>query len=268
MVGAGNDFVIVEALKGVNYKKLAVKMCDRTNGIGADGLIILDKSPKADYKMQIFNADGSQAEMCGNGARCLAAYIVRHKNARLKGKRLFSIETLAGTILGEAKDQMANVRLSDPLDYKSEIPITVNGQKIHVHYIDTGVPQTIIFVDGLEDIDVNHIGRTIRFHKRFSPRGTNVNFVEHLRQGLVGTRTYERGVEDETKACGTGSVAAAIISYLKENPQTANKKKARMKVLTTSQEVLEVIFDITDDKISEVWLKGSANFVAKGEFYV
>ena len=212
MTGAGNDFIVIEARKGLNYKKLAVKMCDRTNGIGADGLLILDKSKKADYRMRIVNADSSEAEMCGNGARCMASYIARHKTNKHK---LFSMETMAGIILGEARGELANVRLSDPKNYKPEIPLTINKQKIHVHFIDTGVPHTIVYVDGLKNINVSGIGKVIRFHKKFTPRGTNVNFVEQLKGDLVAVRTYERGVEDETKACGTGSVAAAIISYLK-----------------------------------------------------
>src|SRR3990167_5906741 len=106
MAGAGNDFVVIEANDGIDYKKLTKKICDRTNGIGADGLLVLDKSKKADYKMRIINADGSEAEMCGNGARCIAAYIVANKKPR---KKLFSIETLAGNISVEAKGEVAHV---------------------------------------------------------------------------------------------------------------------------------------------------------------
>lgn len=265
MAGAGNDFIIVASRKGLNYKRLALKACDRTNGIGADGLIILNKSRKADYKMRIINADGSEAEMCGNGVRCLAVFIVRNKRPR---KKLFSIETLSGQILAEAKGETAHVRLSDPVGYQPEIPLTVNGQKIHVHYIDTGVPHTIVYVDRLAHIDVAAIGQTIRFHKKFSPRGANVNFVEQLRPALVEVRTYERGVEDETRACGTGSVAAAIVSYLKANPEMTNKDKARMKVLTASKEILDVVFDIAASQVSNVWLKGSAKFIAEGKYFL
>ena len=265
MVGAGNDFVIIAAQKGLNYRKIAINMCDRTNGIGADGLLILDKSGKADHKMRIINPDGSEAEMCGNGARCMAAYIVAFKKPK---KKLFSMETLAGIILAEAKDEIANVRLSNPQDYKSDIPLTVNGKELHVHYIDTGVPHTIIYVDGLKDIAVSAIGRIIRFDNQFSPRGTNVNFVEQLEPGLVEVRTYERGVEDETKACGTGSVATAIVSYLQANPQVEKKNKAKMKVKTANGEILSVTFDIQDKEISNVWLKGSAKFICEGKYYL
>ncbi|OGX24849.1 MAG: diaminopimelate epimerase [Omnitrophica WOR_2 bacterium RIFCSPHIGHO2_02_FULL_48_11] len=265
MAGAGNDFVVIDAHNGLNYKKLTAQVCDRNNGIGADGLLVLDRSKKADYRMRIINADGSEAEMCGNGARCMAAYIVRHRHPK---KKLFSLETLAGTILAEAKGEVANVRLSDPKDYRPNIPLDVNGRTIHVHYIDTGVPHTIIYVDGLKDMAVKNLGQTVRFHENFKPRGTNANFVEQLSDDLVAVRTYERGVEDETKACGTGAVATGIVTYLKMNPDLRQAKNARMKVKTVSGEILNVTFDLQNEKITNVWLKGSAKFIAKGEYYV
>ena len=265
MAGAGNDFMLMENRAGVNYKKLAVQACDRSTGVGADGIIVLDKSRTSDYRMRIFNADGSEAEMCGNGVRCLAAYIVKNRKPR---KKLFSIETLAGEILGEATGEIANVRLSSPKDYRADISINVNGRKMNVSYIDTGVPHVIIFVADLDKIDVSEVGRLIRYHDAFKPRGANANFVEVVDDGLVNVRTYERGVEDETKACGTGSVASAIVSYLKANPDVQNRKKARMKVRTTGGDILQVTFDIVNRVPENVWLKGSARFVAKGEYYV
>ncbi|MBF0521866.1 MAG: diaminopimelate epimerase [Candidatus Omnitrophica bacterium] len=266
MAGAGNDFIVVEAaaLKGINLIKLGRQVCDRTNGIGADGLLVLDKSSKADYRMRIINADGSEAEMCGNGARCMAAYIVQNKKTT---KKSFSLDTLAGIILCEAKGEIAHIRLSDPKGYRASIPIDINGREISVAFIDTGVPHTIVFVDQLETIDVSKIGRIIRYHNTFLPKGTNVNFVEQINDHLVANRTYERGVEDETKACGTGSVASAIITYFKVHPDVKNKTGAAMDVKTKSGETLKVTFDIHNEKITNVWLTGSAKFIAKGEFY-
>ena len=265
MTGAGNDFVVIDAKPGLNYKKLAAQVCDRNNGIGADGLLILDKSKTADYRMRIINADGSEAEMCGNGARCMASYIVRNRKPK---KKIFSLETLAGTILAEAKNETARVRLSDPKDYRPNIPLSVNGRTLLVHYIDTGVPHTIIYVDGLKGIDVKMIGQTIRTHEQFKPRGTNVNFVEQLRDDLIEVRTYERGVEDETRACGTGSVAAGLISYLRVHPDIRTVDRAAMNVKTKSREVLGITFDVKNSHITNVWLNGSAKFIAKGEYYV
>jgi len=266
MAGAGNDFILIDAQKGLNYRSLAKKICDRTNGIGADGLIVLDKPKKKyDYKMRIINADGSEAEMCGNGVRCLTAYIQQQKKPK---KKLFSIETLAGEVLGKANGSVANVRLSDPTDYRASIPITVSNIQINVCSINTGVPHTIVYVDDLANINVSKIGGIIRYHSKFKPKGTNVNFAEQISENLVHARTYERGVEDETRACGTGSVAVAIVTYLKANPQITNKMNAKMKVRTTGKEILEVTFDLIDGKVSNVWLKGSAKFIAKGEYYV
>lgn len=275
MAGAGNDFIVIDAASGLNYKSLARKACDRTSGIGADGLLILDKSAKADYKMRIINRDGSEAEMCGNGARCIAAYIVRNKKPR---KKVFTIETLAGNICATATGEIARVQLSAPAGYQADIPLTVNDRRMRVSFIDTGVPHAIVFVEGLEGIDVAGIGRVIRHHERFGPLGTNVNFVEQVNDRLINARTYERGVEDETKACGTGSVAAAIVAYLRVNPGEQNRKAARMNVRTASGEILGVTFDITKatpgvaagflGAITNVWLKGSARFIAKGEYYV
>ncbi len=264
MAGAGNDFLVIEAAPKIDYKKLAVKACDRTNGIGADGILVLDKSKKEDYRMRIINSDGSEAEMCGNGARCLAAYIVKTKKP---SKKSFSIETMAGTILAEAKDEVAEVRLSEPRDYRPEVEVDVHGKRMRLPYIDTGVPHTIVFVDGLENINVGEIGRTIRFHDVFAPRGTNVDFVEEISKDFVALRTYERGVESETKACGTGAVATAIVAYLKSNPNADDTKKAKVKVKTASGEILEITFDVAAGRVKNVWLKGSAKFIAKGEYY-
>jgi diaminopimelate epimerase len=264
MVGAGNDFIIIEAREGLDYVKFAKAVCARQNGIGADGVLVLDKSAQSDYRMRVINADGSEAQMCGNGARCMAAYIA----ANLKAvKPLFGMETLAGEILAEAKGEVARVRLSDPKDYRPDLNITVANQKLEVHYIDTGVPHTILFVDGLQEADVNSLGALVRNHPRFAPHGTNVDFVERARDGMVSVRTYERGVEAETLGCGTGAVAAALIAYLHANPNVKKQKGAFMKVLTASKEILEITFDLDEGhKIDNVWLKGSAKLVAKGEY--
>ena len=273
MVGAGNDFLVIDGLAGRRavprqsdqLRRLAKRMCARETGIGADGLLLLDRSRKADYKMRIINSDGSEAEMCGNGARCLAVYITHLKKPP---KKLFRIETLAGIVLGEANGQRASVRLSDPKDYQPNIAILVNGQKIEVSYIDTGVPHTIVFVDGLPNIDVETIGRAVRHHPRFAPRGTNVDFVEQIRKNLVAVRTYERGVEGETKACGTGAVAAGIVGFLKAHPRRTTFPMAKMRVLTQSKEILEVSFALKNQRFTDVWLKGSGKFIARGEYYV
>jgi diaminopimelate epimerase len=267
MSGAGNDFLMIHnPAAGLDLKRLAVKACDRTRGVGADGIITVEKSKKktCDYKMRIINADGSEAEMCGNGARCFAAYVARNLKPE---KTLFSFETMAGEILGRADGEKAVVRLSDPKDCEPNIPLLVNGRELHVSYIDTGVPHAVVFVHDIAGIDVKNIGQAIRFHKTFEPRGTNVNFVEPLEPDLVAVRTYERGVEDETRACGTGTVAAALLGYRAARPGVKNVKSARMKVRTFGGEILEVTFGIVENVITNVWLKGSARFVCEGKYY-
>jgi diaminopimelate epimerase len=265
MAGAGNDFIVIDAIPDVDLTQLAKKVCARQTGVGADGLLILEKSSTADYKMRIINADGSEAEMCGNGARCMAAYIIQKCSPQ---KKLFGMETLAGTVLAEVNGSFIKVRLSDPKDYKTGIVLNVNGQSITASYIDTGVPHAIIFVEALHEIDVNSIGRLIRHHKQFAPRGANVNFIEQIKEDQVEVRTYERGVEAETLACGTGSVASALVAFIHANPKIKERVNASMKVLTASSELLEVSFDLYEgNRITNVWLKGSAKFIAKGEYF-
>ncbi|MDP8264271.1 MAG: diaminopimelate epimerase [Candidatus Aceula lacicola] len=265
MCGAGNDFIIVNASAKLNAKSLAKKICHRTDGLGADGLVVLDKSKKTDYKMRIINPDGSEAEMCGNGARCMAAYILKTKKPT---KKIFGMETKAGIVLAKKKEKLISVRLSDPKDYTEDISVLVNNRSIRLSYIDTGVPHVVCFVDGLAGIDVNTLGQKIRFSEKFQPRGTNVNFVEQISNSLIAVRTYERGVEAETRACGTGSVASAIVSLLKANPKLDSRKNASIKVKTKSGEVLSICFDLNEDQITNVWLTGSANFIAEGNFYI
>ncbi len=272
MVGAGNDFIIIDPQPNLDYIKFTQAVCDRHSGIGADGVLISEKSTTSDYRMRIINADGSEAEMCGNGARCLAAYIVANAKPT---KKLFGMETLAGEVLAEVNGEEVRVRLSDPKDYMPALNITIAGQKMRIDFIDTGVPHTIVFVEGLQEVDVNSLGRLIRNHPRFSPRGTNVNFAEIASpeggksgNSMVAVRTYERGVEAETLACGTGSVAAALIAYLHTHPTVKEQQGAQMKVLPASKEVLEVTFDLHEGiKIDNVWLKGTAKVIAKGDYY-
>jgi diaminopimelate epimerase len=265
MVGAGNDFIVIHAQKDLDYVKFTQAVCARQAGIGADGVLILDKSFKSDYQMRIINADGSEAEMCGNGARCMAAYIVANANP---AKQLFSMDTLAGEILAEASGDVARVRLSNPRDYTPNIDISVAGRNLTVHYIDTGVPHTVVFVEQLPEVDVNGLGKIIRNHSRFAPRGTNVNFVTPAGDGMVEVRTFERGVEGETLACGTGAVASALVAYMQMYPSKKEQAAASMKVLTASKEILEIGFDLHEgNKIDSVWLNGTAKLIAQGEYF-
>jgi diaminopimelate epimerase len=261
MVASGNDFISFDnslRSKVEGFRSLARKICDRKYGVGADGLLVLEKSRIADFRMRIFNADGSEAEMCGNGARCAALY---WSGLGARGSGL-SIETLAGIVKAEVKGSIVKINLTDPRDIKLDIPIKVNNRNLKVNLIDTGVPHAVIFVEGLDQIRVAEIGRAVRNHNKFMPRGTNADFVEVIGEDLIAIRTYERGVEDETLACGTGSVAAALIFSLK------NSGSNKIKVSTKSGEVLKVYFDRIDNKFQNIWLEGSAKIIHKGVYYV
>ena len=275
MHGAGNDFIVIDEIPGLDYVALAKKVCNRHLGIGADGLLVLEHSAKHEHRMRIINSDGSEAEMCGNGARCMAVYITQ-KYAVVP--EVFAMETLAGVVHASVDCETASVQLSNPRDYRPNIEIKFTdpglagqGQKMVGHFINTGVPHTIIFVHSLGEMDVSAMGRAIRNHRAFAPKGTNVDFVELVKEGFVAVRTYERGVEDETMSCGTGSVAAALVGYLQSQKKLLPEKGAAIKVVTKSGEVLEVTFDLDlkDEKpvITNVWLKGGGKMVCKGEYY-
>ncbi|NQV04609.1 MAG: diaminopimelate epimerase [Candidatus Omnitrophica bacterium] len=251
MSGAGNDFIVVDTmLKG--HSRVAQELCQKNTGIGADGLLVLGKSKRANFKMRIFNADGSEAEMCGNGLRCAALYVGK------KGK--MKIETIAGMYEAEitAKDRV-RIKMEGPKDLRRDLAIKVNGRNVKVGYIDTGVPHAVIFVQGIEAINVDSIGRNIRYHAKFKPRGTNVDFVEIVDDKNIKMRTYERGVEGETLACGTGAVASAIISGL-------NSRGSVCKInVHTKGGVLRVYFKKVERRIKDVHLEGEARKVFEGE---
>jgi diaminopimelate epimerase len=243
--------------------------------VGADGLLLLEKSRKADIKMRIFNPDGTEAEMCGNGARCIALYA---KHQKPNTRHQISIETKAGIIDSELNGDNAKIKLTNPKHIKLDIPIKINNRALKVNFIDTGVPHTVIFVEGIDKIDVFNMGRQIRYHKRFMPKGANVDFVEVLTDRSIKVRTYERGVEDETLACGTGAVASALITSHKASAKRSaasskgtkpqSQESEKLNVLTKSGEVLKVYFDKLDSKFRNVWLEGRTKIVYKGVYYV
>jgi len=262
MVGAGNDFVVIDnglnlaSQKFKDFSKIAKKICDRKTGIGSDGTLVLEKSKRADLRMRIFNADGSEAEMCGNGLRCAILYSKTHRRT---GKRI-KVETKAGIYEGDvtARDRV-RVKMEDPRDLRPGFLIDVSGRKIEANFINTGVPHTVVFVEGLDNIDVEMLGSKIRRHNEFKPKGSNANFVEIQDSENIKIRTYERGVEGETLACGTGSVASAIISSLKA-------KGSRFKInVHTRGGILKVEFQKSGSKIRNVYLEGETKEVFTGQ---
>ncbi len=280
-VASGNDFVIIEknSLSAIRYPCLAGRqalsaiakmICDRKYGAGADGLLVLERIKAANLSMRVFNADGSEAEMCGNGARCVALYSAREQRTENREQRKISIETKAGIIEARVDDDFVKIKLTDPKDIKLDIPLKINNRNLRVSFINTGVPHAVIFVEGLDKIDVTNIGRQIRYHKKFAPAGTNVDFVEILNSNSIKLRTYERGVEDETLACGTGSVASVLLSAIcypclaGRQALSANQVNAHIR----SGEALKVYFNKIGAGFEDVWLEGKAKIVYKGEYYV
>lgn len=198
--------------------------------------------------------------MCGNGARCVALFI------GAKRKRQFptsiDIETKAGIIESQVQADSVKIKLTDPNDVTLDIPLRIGRRCLRVNFINTGVPHTVIFVAGLQNISVHNLGNWIRYHRIFAPAGTNVNFVEVMDNHNIKIRTYERGVEDETLACGTGSVAAALVTSCK----LQTNGQGRINVHTQGKEALKVYFNQQGWNFSDVWLQGMAEQVFNGEF--
>ena len=256
-VATGNDFIIVDNRSGEISKlsDLAKKLCEQKNSIGADGLLVIEISKKADFKMRIFNPDGSEAQMCGNGSRCIALYASDRKIA----KSDMTIETVAGILNAMVKGDLIRVKLTEPKDIKWNFCLMINKCPYKLNFVNTGVPHVIHFVEDLENIDVKNLGSHIRNSGEFSPEGANADFVKLIDKKNIKIRTYERGVEDETLACGTGAVASAIISA------EAAKMSSPVTVETRSGEKLKVYFELIDGNFRNVYLEGKAKLVYEGE---
>jgi len=257
MNGAGNDFILFDNRTGsidLDRNQIA-QLCDRHRGIGADGVLLLEKpTNRADFRMRYFNADGGEAEMCGNGARCFA----RFANKVGEQKARISFETPAGVISAELKNDLVTLRMTDPVDLRLNVELPMAAENRTVHFINSGVPHVVIPVAKIDDVDVQHDGAAIRYHKMFSPSGTNVNFIEKRGPNKIAIRTYERGVEDETLACGTGIVASALIFAASEDCE------GPVTVLARGGDELQVSFERTGNQFRNVTLTGPAEFVFEG----
>jgi diaminopimelate epimerase len=261
MNGAGNDFVILEDLSGrcgtSALQDLARRVCPRRTSVGADGLVVLQRTESADLRMRIFNPDGSEAEMCGNAARCVADYAHRRALAPMPTH----LHTLAGVLRAEAGEGDPRIQLTDPRGAARHPGFTAAGQTFDIHSVDTGVPHAVVPVADLELIDLVGWGRAIRVHEAFAPAGTNVDFVCPAPDGALLVRTYERGVEDETLACGTGVTASALaarILYGMESP---------VRVRTRGGEDLTVHFDLVDGEPRNVLLEGPVRWIYEGRLF-
>ena len=261
MSGSGNDFILIDNIN----QSLAVEdlpafvrtVCERKVSVGADGLILIERSEAFDFRWRFFNADGSEVDMCGNGGRCAARF------AYLKGiaGKKMSFETGAGIIDAEIKGDIVKLKLTDPHNLHVNQSIPVDGQLLEISRINTGVPHVVHFVNDLDLFDVFHVGRTLRYHEQFQPEGTNANFIEVVDKDSIRVRTYERGVEDETLACGTGAVASALISSWKgliESPVNVRVK---------SGEMLKIYFRKTEHGFEDIYLEGKTKVVYEGRIW-
>lgn len=254
MQGAGNDFILIDnrADQVLSEKKVAFvrAVCPRARAVGADGVIFIENDDEYDFAWDFYNADGSSAEMCGNGARCAAVYA---SSIGATGTGM-TFRTIAGPIRAELTDLGARVLLTDTAPAETFGPLDIIGESIQGYRLNTGVPHAVIPVDNIDAIDIQAFGADVRYHDRFAPAGTNVNVMQRIDDGIA-IRTYERGVEGETLACGTGAAAAAICSA------PCFGLASPVSVRTASGDLLRISFNSGPDGTSDIWLDGPARLI-------
>jgi len=261
MSGSGNDFIIIDNREAVvpeaQLMRLVIGACRRKMSVGADGMIFIESSANRDFKWRFFNADGSLPDMCGNGARCAARFAFMHGIAG----RQMAFDTLAGTIEATVGDDTVKIRMTAPRDLKTGTMLDLEGTPTAVGSVNTGVPHVVMVVDDIEAVAVAETGRLIRYHPNFAPDGTNANFVAVKENGTIFIRTYERGVEDETLACGTGNVAAALI--------LAHERGLTSPVTLTTRSGgnLTVHFSTQGGRYQDVFLEGDARVIYRGDLW-
>jgi diaminopimelate epimerase len=300
MNGAGNDFVMVDNrdLSFQPTQELLAKLCDRHRGVGADGVLLVEPSQHtaaltdkqldkeladtfpasdppshtqepaiaADYRMRYYNADGGEVEMCGNGARCFARFVQKLETAGGAAARgSVSFETIAGVIGAEYEGDLVRLRMSTPhgLALGAALPIETEPESLEVHFLNTGVPHAVVFAPKVEAYPVHAHGAALRYHPHFAPAGTNANFVQVEGRCNLRLRTYERGVEGETLACGTGVVASALLHSVLTGAESP------VSVRVQGGDTLRVEFkkhgEGAGTVFTEVDLIGPADFVFDGE---
>jgi diaminopimelate epimerase len=262
MHGGGNDFVLVDHrarfIPEAEQPEFARRVCHRQLGAGADGLILIEASLIADFRWRFYNADGSEPEMCGNGGRCAARFAVLHGLAPAE----LSFETLAGPIKASVRGRRVKLLMAGVGEVSLHQTIPLEGETLTGHFLKVGVPHLAVPVKDLEETPVTGWGRAVRFHQMFAPAGTNVNFIHVESPQALRIRTYERGVEDETLACGTGAVASALIAA------RLGQVRSPVTVHTRGGEALTVYFTSQGQTFTEVFLEGDALVSYQGELWV
>jgi diaminopimelate epimerase len=260
MNGSGNDFILIDNRSG-DIKEEAVgplveRACRRRESVGADGVIFVTSSDRYDFGWRFFNADGGEVEMCGNGARCVSRF------AFLKGIAgpKMTFDTLAGPISARVNGSVVKVLMPNPTDLSMDVDLEQQEGWESTDFINTGVPHVVVGVKGLSNYPVIEQGRAIRYHSLFAPEGSNANFMSMTGPDQLDIRTYERGVEDETLACGTGAIACALVASIRE------LVKSPVKVRTRGGELI-IHFKREDDSFDQVWLEGNTTIVYKAELH-
>ena len=254
MSASGNDFILIDNRSGVLYKTYSnindfvKKVCRRCHSVGADGLILIETSNNADFSWKFFNADGSEAEMCGNGGRCAARFAFTNG---ITAENM-AFETIAGIIKAEVRGRKVKLQLTTPKELKLDYAIKLEDKELFINSVNTGVPHAILLSDDIDYIPVEELGKAVRHHAAFGEKGTNVDFVKIVDRTNLIVRTYERGVEGETYACGTGVVASGVI--MKEKGLIDSP----VNVLTRGGEILRAYVD------DEVYLEGDTKIIYTG----
>lgn len=258
MNGCGNDFILIDNRAGHvagDPAPFARRVCRRKLSVGADGLILIEASDRVDFQWQFYNADGSRAEMCGNGARCAAR--LAHELG-IAGPHMH-FQTDAGPIEAQMRGDRVRIKMTPPSACRLDDTLELAGGALTVSSINTGVPHVVVEKDTPADADIVPLGREIRYHAAFAPAGTNVNFIHSAQANRLQVRTYERGVEDETLACGTGCVAAALVTAARRGWPSP------IPVTTRSGGILTIHFEREGEGFRGVYLEGDARIVYTGE---
>ena len=258
MHGAANDFILVDdraCTFPTTDRTWLMDIMQRRTGIGSEGILLIQPSKTANFRMRFFNPDGGEVDMCGNGARCIAR--LAHELGVAPAK--LSIETPAGQVRAEVAGDRVRLHMTEPKDWRLNATLMIQGEPTPYHYVVCGVPHVVMEVENLDSYDVAAIGQHIRHDKAFQPSGTNANFIEVTGPDSLRVRTYERGVEGETLACGTGITACGLIAG------KLGLVKTPVKITAASGDVLEVNFRPTADGATDATLYGPAVHVFKGE---
>ena len=272
MTGSGNDFIVIDNRKRLidadNCQEFVRQACRHKLSVGADGVILIENDSEVDFRWRFFNADGSEAEMCGNGSRCAARFAFL---TGLVDKPRMAFRTLAGIIKAELLDTKVKVQMTAPHALSMDLKVEADGRAFNMDFINTGVPHAVWFAANekeLASMDVQRWGRALRFHPRFQPAGTNVDFAYIHDPQHIAVRTYERGVEGETLACGTGAIAAALI------PAARGLTVAPVEVQTSGGELLTIYFQLSRDpqlvdeiQFKEVFLEGEARVAYEADLW-